>query len=131
MNGALFLRGFLIGLSIAAPVGPIGVLCIRRTLASGRLAGFITGMGAASADAIYGAVAGFGLTAITSLLVGQQFWFRLLGGIFLVYLGVKTFMSKPARSSASSTNQSLAVMYVSTLFLTLTNPATILSFIGV
>ena len=68
----IFLRGLLIGFSIAAPVGPIGVLCIRRTLANGRLAGFLSGMGAASADMFYGAVAAFGLTAIQDVLLGQS-----------------------------------------------------------
>ena len=67
---SVFLRGLLIGFSIAAPVGPIGVLCIRRTLSEGRLAGFLSGMGAASADMFYGAVAAFGLTAVQDLLIG-------------------------------------------------------------
>ena len=82
----IFLRGLLIGFSIAAPVGPIGVLCIRRTLAEGRLTGFLSGLGAASADMLYGAVAAFGLTAVQDLLVGQQVWLRLIGGVFLAYL---------------------------------------------
>ena len=80
---SVLLRGLAIGFSIAAPVGPIGVLCIRRTLADGRLAGFVSGLGAATADAAYGAVAGFGLTMISAVLVSQQFWLRLVGGGFL------------------------------------------------
>ena len=83
MDISILLRGGLIGLSIAAPVGPIGVLCIRRTLAEGRLAGLVSGLGAATADAIYGCVAGFGLTVISGLLVSQQAWLRLAGGLFL------------------------------------------------
>jgi threonine/homoserine/homoserine lactone efflux protein len=79
----IFLRGFLIGISIAAPVGPIGVLCIRRTLAEGRLSGFVSGLGAASADAIYGMIAGFGLTFISGFLVAQERWLSLFGGFFL------------------------------------------------
>lgn len=125
------LRGFIIGLSIAAPVGPIGILCIRRTLADGRGAGLISGLGAASADAIYGCIAGFGLTFISNFLVGQQFWLRLMGGIFLGYLGVKTFLSKPTDRAATVRGNGLAGMYTSTFFLTLTNPMTIISFAAI
>jgi threonine/homoserine/homoserine lactone efflux protein len=90
---AIFLRGLLIGLSIAAPVGPIGVLCIRRILAEGRLKGFLSGLGAASADMVYGAVAAFGLTVVADTLVNNTFWLRILGAYFLfrtfAYTGVK------------------------------------------
>ena len=127
----IFLRGLLIGFSIAAPVGPIGVLCIRRTLADGRLTGFLSGMGAASADMVYGAVAAFSLTAIQEFLLGQSDWLRILGGIFLVYLGVKTFLSKPAERAAQSERGGLFGAYLSTFFLTITNPLTILSFIAI
>jgi len=85
----------IIGFSIAAPVGPIGVLCIRRTLTEGRLSGFVSGLGAATADAIYGCIAGFGLTLISSFLIEQSQWFRLIGGGFLLYLGLRTFLTKP------------------------------------
>ena len=88
MDAGFLLQGGIIGLSIAAPVGPIGVLCIRRTLAEGRLAGLVSGLGAATADAFYGSIAGFGLTVISSLLVSQQAWLRLVGGLFLCYLGL-------------------------------------------
>jgi threonine/homoserine/homoserine lactone efflux protein len=127
----IFLRGLLIGFSIAAPVGPIGVLCIRRTLAEGRLTGFLSGMGAASADMFYGAVAAFGLTAVQDLLLGQSNWLRIVGGIFLLYLGVKTFFSKPAEQAAKSSRGGLLGAYLSTFFLTITNPITILSFIAI
>lgn len=127
----MFWTGFLIGLSIAAPVGPIGVLCIRRTLTDGRLTGFITGLGAATADAFYGACAAFGLAGITTFLTGQQFWFGLLGGVFLCYLGVKTFRGQPATKPAMENRAGLLSAFASTLALTLTNPATILSFVGV
>jgi hypothetical protein len=93
-------RGLVIGLSIAAPVGPIGVLCIRRTLAEGRASGLVSGLGAATADAIYGCIAGFGLTFISSFLVSQQVWLRLVGGVFLCYLGLKTFFARPAEQAA-------------------------------
>lgn len=127
----IFLRGFLIGVSIAAPVGPIGVLCIRRTLADGKLTGFSSGMGAASADMLYGALAAFGLTVITNLLVENAFWFRLIGGCFLLYLGIKTFLEKPAGHAAQANQNGLFGAYLSTFFLTLTNPMTILSFAAI
>ncbi len=127
----VFLRGLLIGFSIAAPVGPIGVLCIRRTLAEGRLAGFLSGMGAASADMVYGAVAAFGLTAIQNLLLSQSTWLSIVGGIFLLYLGIKTFFSKPAEQAAKSSRGGLFGAYLTTFFLTITNPITILSFIAI
>jgi len=127
-NADVLLRGVVLGFSIAAPVGPIGVLCIRRTLAQGRLAGLLSGLGAATADALYGAVAAFGLTLVTQLLVGQQNWIRLTGGLFLCYLGVKTFFARPAEQAAPAQSASLVGAYASTLALTLSNPMTILSF---
>jgi threonine/homoserine/homoserine lactone efflux protein len=126
----LLLKGFLLGFSIAAPVGPIGVLCIRRTLADGRLAGFLSGLGAATADMFYGAIAAFGLTAIMNLLTGYQFWLRAVGGLFLLYLGIRTFLAKPAEQAARSRGTGFFGAYASTLVLTLTNPMTILSFLG-
>ncbi len=130
-NLSLFLRGMLIGISIAAPVGPIGVLCIRRTLSDGKLTGFLSGMGAASADMVYGAIAAFGLTVITGLLVDNAFWLRLVGGCFLLYLGVKTFLEKPADHAAQVTQSGYLSTYLSTFFLTITNPITILSFAAI
>jgi threonine/homoserine/homoserine lactone efflux protein len=124
-------KGIIIGFSIAAPVGPIGVLCIRRSLAEGRQIGLATGLGAATADAAYGCVAGFGLTVISSFLVGQRFWLSLIGGLFLCYLGIRTFMSKPAERAAEVRGGGLFSAFLSTLFLTLTNPMTILSFVAV
>ena len=148
-----FLRSLFIGLAIAAPVGPIGVLCIRRTLANGRLSGLVSGMGAATADAIYGSLAAFGLTFLSAWLVGQRFWLGLLGGIFLVYLGFRTLLQRPsppapAHGLASDADvaaispspkvgrggrgvRALSSDYTSTLALTLTNPMTILSFAAI
>jgi threonine/homoserine/homoserine lactone efflux protein len=132
MHGSgFFSKGLLIGFSIAAPVGPIGLLCIQRTTAYGRKSGLVTGLGAATADGLYGAVAAFGLTTISSFLVGQQFWFRLVGGTFLLNLGVKAFLSKPAEEAATSSHESLFLDYGSTVILTVTNPMTILSFAAV
>jgi threonine/homoserine/homoserine lactone efflux protein len=131
MDLNFFLRGLIIGFSIAAPVGPIGVLCIRRTLADGRASGLISGLGAATADAIYGSIAGFGLTFISSLLIRQQGWLRLVGGTFLCYLGLKTFFARPAEQPALAKGNDLLSAYASTFFLTLTNPMTILSFAAI
>lgn len=128
---SLFLRAFIIGISIAAPVGPIGVLCIRRTLANGKTAGFISGLGAASADMVYGAIAAFGLSAITNLLVENSIWLRIVGGIFLLYLGIKTFLEKPADKATQAVQGNLLSMYTSTFFLTITNPMTIISFAAI
>jgi threonine/homoserine/homoserine lactone efflux protein len=90
-----------------------------------------SGLGAATADAIYGCIAGFGLTFISNFLIKQQVWLRLIGGIFLCYLGVRTFLSKPAEQAASTEGNGLIGYYVSTFFLTITNPMTILSFAAI
>ena len=132
MDFATFLRGLAIGFGIAAPVGPIGVLCIRRTLADGRAVGFASGLGAATADAMYGAVAAFGLTLVSTALVGQRVWLQAAGGIFLCYLGVRTWMAAPAAATeASRRGSGLVSAWASTFVLTLTNPATILSFVAI
>lgn len=126
------LRGLLIGFSIAAPVGPIGVLCIRRTLADGRVAGLVSGLGAAAADALYGCVAGFGLTLISNFFVSQRFWLQLAGGLFLCWLGLRTLRAAPAGEAARTGRaEGLVGAFVSTFVLTLTNPMTILSFAAV
>jgi threonine/homoserine/homoserine lactone efflux protein len=125
------LKGLAIGFAIAAPVGPIGVLCIRRTFAEGRAAGLATGLGAATADALYGAVAGFGLTAVSGVLLGFQSELRLFGGIFLCALGLKTALEKAPGGSPRLDGRGLAQAYATTVALTLANPATILSFAAV
>jgi threonine/homoserine/homoserine lactone efflux protein len=126
-----FARGLAIGFAIAAPVGAIGLLCIRRTLAEGRLIGFVSGLGAATADALYGAVAALGLTAVSAAIVAHQDAVRLVGGVFLCVLGLRTAMSHPPLKAESSSARGLARAYSSTLALTLTNPTTILSFAAV
>ena len=132
MDVAFLLRGLVIGFSIAAPVGPIGALCIRRTLAHGRATGFVSGLGAATADAIYGAIGAFGLTALSAFLLGPSTWLRAIGGVFLALLGARTFAARPV-TAATSTGRTgrLAGAFASTFALTLTNPTTILSFLGV
>jgi threonine/homoserine/homoserine lactone efflux protein len=131
VSPAFFIRGLVIGFSLAAPVGPIGLLCIRRSLAEGRLIGLVTGMGAATADASYGAIAAFGLTAVSSFLVAQRLWLGVIGGAFLCYLGIRTALSPPSDREAASSGGGWLGAYGSTFVLTLTNPMTILSFIPV
>lgn len=128
---SLFIKGFLIGLSIAAPVGPIGVLCINRTLSAGLVVGLLSGLGAAVADAIYGCIAGFGLVAVSQFLLSQQTLIRLVGGAFLFYLGIKTFLTSSQAKVISDRASTLWQDFSSTLLLTLTNPATIISFIAI
>jgi threonine/homoserine/homoserine lactone efflux protein len=130
----LFFKAFVIGLSIAAPVGPIGVLCIRRTLVFGRRIGFVSGLGAATADAFYGGVAAFGLTVLFRFFVQNARPLHLIGGTVLLLIGLRTMLARrdvavaadePARS------RGLLPAYASTLFLTITNPMTIISFAAV
>jgi threonine/homoserine/homoserine lactone efflux protein len=125
------IKGFIIGLSISVPVGPIGILCIRRTLAQGRMVGFLSGLGAATADAFYGAIAGFGITFLVNFIIGKQIWLHLIGGALLVILGIKTFLSKPAEQGVPVDGNSCWHAYLSTFFLTLTNPLTIIFFVAV
>lgn len=132
MSAFFFVRGYVIGLAIAAVVGPISVLCIQRTLARGWRYGAISGMGVATADGLYAALAAFGVTAISGLLLSIQFWARLIGGAFLIYLGVKAILAQPAKEAASAaTRKGLPGAYLSILLLTLANPLTILSFAAV
>jgi threonine/homoserine/homoserine lactone efflux protein len=123
-------RGLFLGLAIAAPVGPIGILCIHRTLTHGRLHGFVSGLGAATADAMYGAVAAFGLTFISQFIAGEQTWLRLLGGVLLCYLGYRAY-SAPAIEERNGRDRNLLQSYASTLLLTLSNPLTILAFAAI
>ncbi|MCL4247244.1 MAG: LysE family translocator [Anaerolineae bacterium] len=119
------------GVSVAAPVGPIGILTIRRTLAHGRLSGLATGLGVATADAIYASIAAFSLTLVASFLSNLADPIRLVGGIFLLYLGVKAFVAPPAERAATAGGNSVVAMYGSALALTLTNPPTIFIFLGI
>ena len=131
MLASFFARGVIIGFSVAAPIGPIGVLCIRRTLAQGRLIGFISGLGAATADATYSAIAAFGLAVVAQALVRQQHAIRLVGGLFLCYLGLRFLFSRAASDEAQASGNGLPGAYASTLLLTLANPTTILSFVAI
>lgn len=121
----------IIGLLIAAPVGPIGVYCIRQTVQYGRLAGFFSGLGAAVADTVYGIIAAFGLTAISEFLLAGQFWLRLIGGVFLLYIGWRTFFAKLVDQTHPVVHTTFFKDFLVTFLLTLTNPLTILSYVAV
>ncbi len=131
MDMSFYLRGLILGLSIASVVGPMSVLCMQRTIHRGLLYGLISGLGIATADGVYGSIAAFGLTLITTFLVSQQIWIRLIGGLFLLYLGIRTIFTKPAERAASAAKASNFLgAYVSTFLLTLTNSLTIGSLRG-
>jgi threonine/homoserine/homoserine lactone efflux protein len=126
------LKGIAVGIVIAVPVGPVGVLCVRRTIFEGRLFGFLSGLGAASADTIFGIVAGFGLTVVSDVLLDYQTWLRAAGGLFLVYVGVSALRKHITRCEAPERNaENLLSAYLSTFALTITNPVTIIAFLGI
>lgn len=132
MEFAFFAKGMLLGFSIAAPVGPIGILCIRRTLQYGRFSGLFSGLGAATADTLYGFIAAFSLTLVSDFLEAQHLYLHLLGGFFLLLLGGRTFFATTEEVPPARVNhRSLLSDFVSTFFLTLSNPLTIFSFVAV
>ena len=127
----IFMQGLLIVFSIAAPVGPIGILCIQRTIRYGKITGITSGLGAATADAFYGAAAAFGLAVVSGVLLSDHIWIQMFGGIALCYFGLRT-VRRPFVSYVSAVNKNhLKWNYLSTLALTLTNPMTILLFVAV
>ncbi len=128
---ALVTKGALIGFSIAAPVGPIGLLCIRRSLQDGLRHGLATGLGAATADCVYGCVAGLGLTAVSGFLVGHRVVLAVLGGALLCWLGARAWRAAPAESGPATPGAGVAAAFGTTFLLTLSNPMTILAFVAV
>ena len=126
-----FIKGIFIGFAMAVPIGPIGIICIRKTLTEGRLRGLIIGLGAATADLLYGCVAAFGLSVIADTLQSQRIWIRLVGGALLLFLGIRTFRSQPANPNIPINSSGILRSYLTTVFLTLTNPITIFAFIAV
>jgi threonine/homoserine/homoserine lactone efflux protein len=132
INGfVVWFQGFVLGVAIAAPVGPIGLLCIRRTLEHNQMLGFATGMGAAVADTIFGAIAAFGFSAALVFLTGHEATFRLIGGLFLLAVAVRTFTAKPPTGEDESPPPKTCFGgFITGLTLTLTNPVTILAFVG-
>jgi len=128
----LLLKGVLVGILIAVPTGPVGVLCIRRTIFYGRRAGFVSGLGAATADAVFGIIAAFGLTVVSDMLLAWQNWLRFGGAGFLLFIGTTSFLSDPlAGSQRHRDPESLVADYASTFALTITNPVTILAFLAI
>jgi len=126
------LKGMAVGLVIAVPAGPVGVLCIRRTIFHGSLAGFFSGLGAATADAVFGIIAGFGLTVVSDWLLGYKDWLRIGGAGFLLYIGVSAFFHDPLAGTRSQRDpEGLLADYASTFALTITNPVTILAFLAI
>lgn len=126
-----FLEGLTLGFAIAAPVGPIGVLCIRRTLQYGRLSGIFSGLGAAVADVVYGLIAVLGLNLLSDFLLEWQYWLRVGGGIFLTIWGVRIFLSNPQDKTESVAHRSYVKDFLSTFLLTLSNPLTIIAFLAI
>ncbi len=129
----LLLKGMVVGFAIAAPVGPINLLCLRRSLTDGRRVGFVSGLGAAAADTTYGTIAAVGLTAITNFLITYSLWLQGLGGLFLIGLGILTLKAPaPRRAAAAPVHVGrLRDAFVTTYALTLANPMTIIAFTGV
>jgi threonine/homoserine/homoserine lactone efflux protein len=129
---AFLLKGVLVGIVIAVPVGPVGVLCLRRTIFQGRLLGLLSGLGAAAADLFFGIVAGFGLTVIQQWLLEYQDWLRAGGGLFLLWIGFAALRRKELRAATTSrTGEDFVHAFLSTFILTISNPITILAFLGV
>jgi threonine/homoserine/homoserine lactone efflux protein len=132
MDPSYLARGLIVGFTVAAAVGPISLLTIRRTLAHGQVYGLASGLGVALADASYGGVAAFGLTAVTAVLVGIRPALALVGGLFLVWLAFRTMTAEPAEDEAAVRERpGLLGAFLSIYGLTMTNPMTILSFAGI
>ena len=126
------LKGIAVGLVIAVPVGPVGIMCVRRTIFEGKLAGLVSGLGAATADALFGCIAAFGLTFVSDWLIGYHQWLRIAGGCYLLYVGGAALLAEPeAKQSSEPDAEGLLRDFLSTFALTLTNPITILAFLGI
>ena len=126
------LKGLAVGIVIAVPVGPVGVMCVRRTIFEGKAAGFVSGLGAATADALFGCIAAFGLTFVSEWLIGYHQWLRIAGGCYLLYIGCSALLAAPeAKRPSEPDAESLLRDFLSTFALTLTNPITIVAFLGI
>jgi threonine/homoserine/homoserine lactone efflux protein len=125
------LKGIAVGIVIALPVGPVGVLCVRRTLFQGPIFGFVSGLGAATADTVFGIIAGFGLTIVRDFMLRYQNWFGAAGGVFLLYVGIKALLRGAEAEPEPVEEEALFAAYASTFALTITNPITILAFAAI
>lgn len=130
MEALLFVKSMGLGLAVAAPIGPVGVLCITRTLAAGRLQGVLTGVGVAVADMLVALIAVLGLSAVAAFLDAEKAWLRLAGGGFLVLIGLRMLLRPRVRREAELSAQDFAHLSVSGFFMAATNPATLLAFTG-
>lgn len=131
MDPLYFLKGLIVGFGLAVPIGPTGVLCVRKTLAEGRSRGLTIGLGAATADSLCGTVAAFGLTFISDLIAVQQWWMRPVGGGVLLVLGIRTFLARRRDSEIPTNSKGLLGSYFAAFLLALTNPLTVFAFVAV
>lgn len=131
MDITLFFKGFLVGIIISAPIGPVGALCIQRTMSYGRLSGILSGIGAAVGDSIFAVIAVFGLTFISGFLDEKEAWFRIAGGIILLYFGLSVYLSKPQGCLNQDNEVNHFGIFGSALLLTISNPLVILSIVAV
>jgi threonine/homoserine/homoserine lactone efflux protein len=131
MDLGLFIQGIIIGLTLAVPVGPISLVCIHRTIANGRLHGIVSGLGVATADSFYAAVAFLGLTAVSGLITGHQSLFRLVAGIVFIFVGIRVFRSIPAAVSPGDGQRPYLGDYLSLLGIAIANPLTIIFFLTI
>ena len=128
---SLLLKGLIVGFCLAAPVGPIAALCVQRTISKNLTAGLVSGLGAAAADAFYGAVAAFGATIISEFLIAERSWMQRVGGVILIFMGLRLFLAKPVEEKTETNGKGLAGDFLSTFLLTLTNPMTFVAFAAV
>jgi len=124
-------KGIIVGIVIALPVGPVGVLCVRRTLFQGAIFGFVSGLGAAAADTIFGVIAGFGLTIVRDTLLHYRDWLGVGGGGFLIYIGIRALLRTGGEAAEPIDDQAVFGAFASTFVLTITNPITILAFAAI
>jgi len=131
MELVFFLKGLIIGFAMAVPIGPVGIMCIRKTLSEGHSRGMVIGLGAATADSLFGSIAAFGLTFVSDMIASQYFWLRLVGGGLLIFLGIRTFRARREDAAIPLENNGLLGSYISAFLLALTNPVTIFAFVAV
>jgi threonine/homoserine/homoserine lactone efflux protein len=129
MDVSLFVQGIIIGLTLAAPVGPLALICIQRTVTEGRLHGIFSGIGVATADSFYAAVTFLGLTVISGLIIAQQYLFRFLAGVVLILIGIRVFLSIPSAISAKTEHETYLKDYLSMVALAIANPLTLVFFV--
>lgn len=129
----VFVKGIIIGLLVSAPLGPIGIMCIQRTLNRGYMSGFISGLGAAAADILFAVIAGFGLSIIINFIEEKHIYFQILGGLFVLYIGFRIFNTNPVKQlRLQKMNRTrLSQDFVSIFLLTISNPLAIFLFIAI